>query len=158
MDLQYLRRLLKILDESSASEIEIEEEGTKIRVAKRVAEAPVAVPQYTAIHAAPAVAAPPPVHAPAAAAPEPAPAPQVSNLHEIKSPIVGTFYKSASPDAPAFAEVGKHVNKGDTLCIIEAMKLMNEIESDISGTVEKIMTDNAAPVEYNQVLFLIKPD
>ncbi|RME68779.1 MAG: acetyl-CoA carboxylase biotin carboxyl carrier protein, partial [Nitrospirae bacterium] len=81
-----------------------------------------------------------------------------SGLHTIKSPIVGTFYRAPSPDAEPFVEVGSRVKKGDILCIIEAMKLMNEIESDIDGTVEKIMVENGQPVEYGQVLFLIRPE
>jgi len=81
-----------------------------------------------------------------------------SNLHEINSPMVGTFYKSPSPDAEAFVKVGDRVEPGTTLCIIEAMKVMNEIECDVSGTIEKILIENASPVEFNQVLFLIKAD
>jgi acetyl-CoA carboxylase biotin carboxyl carrier protein len=84
--------------------------------------------------------------------------PSASNFHEIKSPIVGTFYRAPSPDTDAFVEVGTRVSVGQTLCIVEAMKLMNEIESDVNGVVEQILLSNSQPVEYNQVLFLIRPE
>ncbi len=178
MDLGYLRKLLKIFDESTATELIIEEEGIKLHIVKQVkdtaagapsAPAPILIP-YTppgalplpnpnplptaAVHAAaPAEVAPVPPAAPA----EPAAKPE-KPLHEIRSPIVGTFYRAPAPDAEPFVQVGSHVTPGTTLCIIEAMKLMNEIQSDIAGTVVKILVENGQPVEYNQVLFLIEPD
>jgi acetyl-CoA carboxylase biotin carboxyl carrier protein len=164
MDLNYLKKLVKIFDDSSASVIKIEEEGIKLQISKDETKneqsvvhmqpymQPMAMPQ-----AAQANPTPMPVaqDAPVAA---PAEADDLSGKHVVKSPIVGTFYKAPSPESDSFAEVGTRVSVGSTLCIVEAMKLMNEIESDISGTVEKILVENAQPVEYNQALFVIKPD
>ncbi len=171
MDLQLLRRLLKLFDNSSAAELELETESFKLRLSKHssggsngdAVPAPVAIP-YPAVPPTPPV----PQQAPAAASAEPAEQPsevsepavkeEEENLHVITSPIVGTFYRAPAPDAEPFVKVGDHVNPGDTLCIVEAMKLMNEIESDIAGTVVKILVENAQPVEYGQPLFFIKPD
>ncbi|HBB25988.1 MAG TPA: acetyl-CoA carboxylase biotin carboxyl carrier protein [Bacteroidetes bacterium] len=158
MDLNYLRRLLRIFDESGASELSIEEEGMTVHMSKPSAQAPMMMPTYAMPQAAPApaaVAAPAASAAPAAAA-EPAAA--VETAHKVVSPIVGTFYRAPSPDADAFVQVGQHVKVGDTLCIVEAMKLMNEIESDATGTIIKILVENGQPVEYNQPIFLVKPD
>jgi acetyl-CoA carboxylase biotin carboxyl carrier protein len=145
MDLNYLRRLLRVFDESSATEITIEEEGLSISLAKGGAQ-PMGMmpPMYGMPQMAPA--------APAAAASS-----DDAN-HKVLSPIVGTFYRAPSPDADSFVQVGQHVNVGDTLCIVEAMKLMNEIESDVSGTIVKILVENGQPVEYNQPVFVVKPD
>ena len=160
MDLNYLRRLLRIFDESGASELSIEEEGMTVHMSKPSAQAPMMMPTYTMPAAAPSAApAPAPVvaSAPAPAAPaEPAAAADAG--HKVLSPLVGTFYRAPSPDADSFVQVGQHVKAGDTLCIVEAMKLMNEIESDVSGTVIKILVENGQPVEYNQPIFLVKPD
>ncbi len=162
MDLNYLRRLLRIFDESTATELSIEEEGIKLEMSKRGPETvAVSAPAYSmpmhmpshvpmAHHEAPS--APAPSAAPAAAAPA------ADTGHTVNSPIVGTFYRAPAPDADSFVQVGSHVSAGDTLCIVEAMKLMNEIESDITGTVVKILVENSQPVEYNQPLFVIKPD
>ena len=160
MDLNYLRRLLRIFDESSATELTIEEEGMSVSLAKG-GQQPVGMmqpmygmPQQMApVQAAPALAAPAAPAAPAAAA-----ASADDANHKVLSPIVGTFYRAPSPDADSFVQVGQHVNVGDTLCIVEAMKLMNEIESDASGTIVKILVENGQPVEYNQPVFVIKPD
>lgn len=160
MDLNYLRRLLRIFDESSATELTIEEEGMSVSLAKG-GQQPVGMmqpmygmPQQMApVQAAPAPAAPAALAAPAAAA-----ASADDANHKVLSPIVGTFYRAPSPDADSFVQVGQHVNVGDTLCIVEAMKLMNEIESDASGTIVKILVENGQPVEYNQPVFVIKPD
>jgi acetyl-CoA carboxylase biotin carboxyl carrier protein len=185
MDLQYLRRLLKIFDESTVMELEIEEEGVKLRMSK-TADAPPSAPfhslptlaQATQLVHMPSAAAPPPVSlapaippvaaattpsepAPATSAQAPsaqAPAADTSKLHQLCSPIVGTFYRSPAPDAEAFVQVGDRVSVGKTLCIVEAMKLMNEIESDVEGTVVKILVENAQPVEYNQPLMIIQLD
>ncbi|MBM4179398.1 MAG: acetyl-CoA carboxylase biotin carboxyl carrier protein [Ignavibacteria bacterium] len=158
MDLNYLRRLLRIFDESSATELTIEEEGLSISLAKGgtqlhgMMQPMYGMPQMApAVVAAPAAPAAPAASAPAAAAAEDA-------NHKVLSPIVGTFYRAPSPDADSFVQVGQHVNAGDTLCIVEAMKLMNEIESDVSGTIVKILVENGQPVEYNQPVFVIKPD
>jgi acetyl-CoA carboxylase biotin carboxyl carrier protein len=154
MDLNYVKKLVKLLSESDVDEIEIEEEGKKIRVAKNApsggtlygGQQMMAVPQ---MQAAPAPAA----AVPAAAAPAPS---LPSNVHEIKSPIVGTFYRSPSPDASPFVQVGSAIQAGTVLCIVEAMKLMNEIEADTAGKIVKIMVENGQPVEYDQVLFLVE--
>jgi acetyl-CoA carboxylase biotin carboxyl carrier protein len=182
MDLQYLRRLLKIFDESTVKELEIEEEGIKLRMTKSSeAGVPTLIhsSQYLPQMMAPMVA---PMMPSAAAAPQTtpqvAPTEQVAttvsttneskqpaptdasgaNLHQICSPIVGTFYRAPSPDAEQFVQVGDRVTVGKTLCIVEAMKLMNEIESDAAGTVVKVLVENAQPVEYNQPLMLIQLD
>jgi acetyl-CoA carboxylase biotin carboxyl carrier protein len=153
MDLSYLKKLIRIVEHSSVDEIEVEEEGLRVRVAKSSnhtssgANAQI-VPQI-AQSAAPAgqSSAPPAVQQ----------APAEAKFHEIKSPIVGTFYRSPAPDAESYVEVGQIVQPKQVLCIIEAMKLMNEIESDVAGRIVKINVDNGKPVEYNQVLFLIEP-
>ena len=157
MDLNYVKKLVKLLSESDVDEIEIEEEGKKIRVAKNAPSSAgvyggqqmMAVPQMQA--------APAPAAAPVAASAAPASAPVVpGNIHEIKSPIVGTFYRSPSPDASPFVQVGSSIQSGTVLCIVEAMKLMNEIEADTAGKIVKIMVENGQPVEYDQVLFLVE--
>ncbi|MEY3689923.1 MAG: acetyl-CoA carboxylase biotin carboxyl carrier protein [Candidatus Kapaibacteriota bacterium] len=157
MDLQYLKELLAIFDASSATELMIEEEGASISVSKRGPD------QVVTQMAAPVAHAHVPAHgvdtqpAPAQAIPASAPIAE-EHTHTILSPIVGTFYSSPSPDAPAFVQVGSRISVGQTLCIVEAMKLMNEIESDVSGTIVSILANNAQPVEYNQPLFIVKPD
>ena len=158
MDLNYLRRLLRIFDESSASELSIEEEGMSVHMAKPSSQAPVMMQGYTMPAPAPAAAPAAPSAAPAASTSAPAAAAPADSGHTVTSPIVGTFYRAPSPDADAFVQVGQHVNAGDTLCIVEAMKLMNEIESDVTGTIIKILVENGQPVEYNQPIFLVKPD
>lgn len=155
MDLSYIKKIIKLVEHSDVDEIEIEEEGKKIRVAKSRPSGMVPqMYQIPALHSAPALPAPAPA-APTAASEE-KPRPE-KKYHEIKSPIVGTFYRAPSPDAEPYVEVGHTVKQGDVLCIVEAMKLMNEIESDVAGKVVKIVVENARPVEYNQVLFLIDP-
>lgn len=161
MDLNYLKKLLKIFDESTVTELSIEEEGITLHLAKTTEQPQMQQPTYyMGAPAAQAVApapAPALAHAEAPAAAAPA-APAVDAGHIVLSPIVGTFYRAPSPDADNFVQVGSHVNAGDTLCIVEAMKLMNEIESDMTGTIVKVLVDNAHPVEYNQPMFVIKPD
>jgi acetyl-CoA carboxylase biotin carboxyl carrier protein len=166
IDLEFLRGLIGAVDESGIDSLEISRGGTRIRISKTPPPAPVSA--GPALSAAPAHLHMPPVHevgipraaaAPAAAPAEaaaPAAAP-ASNLVEIKSPMVGTFYRSPAPEAPAYVEVGSKVAKGQTLCILEAMKLMNELESDVAGTVREICVENGEPVEYGQVLFRIEP-
>ncbi len=158
MDIEYITKLIELVSESKVDEIEIEEEGKKLRIAKTNtvpanAVYHVAPPQY---QAAPAPAAPAQQSTPAESAPAPAPATS-AKVHEVKSPIVGTFYRSPAPDAAPFVEVGSVVSSGTVLCIVEAMKLMNEIESDVSGKIVKVMVENGQPVEYDQVLFLVEP-
>ncbi len=166
MDLNYLKRLLKLFDESSVTELSIEEEGVKVLMSRQVPQpAPMQVTMPT--FAGMAGSAPYPVSAPPAqpvvqdGTPAQAPSqtpPPAENLHTVHSPIVGTLYRAPAPDADPFVTVGQHVQVGDTLCIVEAMKLMNEIESDVAGTITKILVENSQPVEYNQPIFLIKPD
>jgi acetyl-CoA carboxylase biotin carboxyl carrier protein len=164
MDLNYLRKLVKIFDDSSAAELIIDEKGVKVHLARNKEtlhpQQFVQMPQY--MHPQPGFQTTQiQTHQPEVVA-EPIIKSDSnkdnSGLHKINSPIVGTFYKAPSPDSPSYVEIGSHVNAGATLCIIEAMKLMNEIESDISGTVVDILIANAQPVEFGQPLFVIKPD
>ena len=153
-DLSYIKKLIKLLDSSDLSEIEIEEEGIKLRVVKNKPEAAPHVVQY-----APAQIQQPQVSQPTSQSEE-KPAeklPAKNNLIEIRSPIVGTFYRAPSPNADEYVKIGQQIEKGNVLCIIEAMKLMNEIESEHSGKIIKICAENAQPVEYNQILFLLEP-
>jgi acetyl-CoA carboxylase biotin carboxyl carrier protein len=156
IDLEFLEQLIRSIDRSGIDSVEIERGGTRIRVSKTP---PVqAVSGAWAAPQAPAPAAPQPAAAPA---PEPsapsAPAEPDPGWTEIRSPMVGTFYRAPAPDAPAYADVGSRIGVGDTLCIIEAMKLMNELEAEVSGTVAQVCVENGEPVEYGQVLFRIKP-
>lgn len=158
IDLEFLERLIQAIDQSSLDSIEIERGGTRVRLSKSasVVHHAVGAPPATAVPAvAPAPAAPAPA-APAPTAPEASRAP-ASNLVEITSPMVGTFYRAPAPDAPSYVDKGKRVSKGDTLCIIEAMKLMNELECEVEGTIVEILVENAQPVEYGQVLFRVDP-
>jgi len=148
MDLVYLKKLVRIVEQSAVDEIEIEEEGLKIRVVKARSQA-AAQQQVVAPQPAPAVLPQPESVKP--------PVKTETPLYEVKSPIVGTFYRAPAPDADPYVEVGHTVQPKQVLCIIEAMKLMNEIESDISGKIVKILVQNGQPVEYNQTLFLIEP-
>lgn len=152
MDLRKLKTLIDLVSESNVSELEITEAEGKVRIVK---SGGAVMPQYVA---AP-MAAPMPVAAPAvAAAPAPAaeaPAPEMAG-HVVKSPMVGTFYRASSPGAKAFVELGSQVKVGDTLCIVEAMKILNEIESDKAGTVTRILGENGQAVEYGQPLFVIE--
>ncbi len=150
MDLRKLKKLIDLVEESVISELELTEDGEKVRISRNfTSNAPVqqyAPMQYSAQQfAAPAAA-------PAVAAAE---APAVEEGHAVKSPMVGTFYRSPSPDAKAFVEVGDTVAVGDTLCIIEAMKLLNEIEADKAGVIKKILVDNGQAIEYGEPLFII---
>jgi acetyl-CoA carboxylase biotin carboxyl carrier protein len=166
MDIEYITQLIELVAKSTVDEIEIEEDGKKIRIAKTTHVAPQQTVYHLPQHVAPAppapISTPPATQAPAyeaAPVPEPAPSaqPAAPKLHEIRSPIVGTFFRAPAPDAQPFVQVGTMVEKGKVLCIVEAMKLMNEIESDVSGKIVQIMVENGQPVEYDQVLFLIEP-
>jgi acetyl-CoA carboxylase biotin carboxyl carrier protein len=155
MDLRKLKTLIDLVSESNVSELEITEADGKVRIVKAGAQPvvyaqPMPAPAAATV-AAPAAAAP----APAAAAPAPAEAPAETG-HVVKSPMVGTFYRASSPGAKAFAEVGDQVKAGQPVCIIEAMKIMNEIESDVDGTITKILVENGQPVEYGQPLFIVE--
>jgi acetyl-CoA carboxylase biotin carboxyl carrier protein len=149
MDLRKLKTLIELVESSGIAELEISEGEERVRITRAGAQA--ATMQH--IYAAPQAAAPIPQAAPAAA-PAVAEAPVVEG-HVIKSPMVGSFYRSASPGAKAFVDVGQSVNSGDTLCIIEAMKLLNEIETDKAGVIKAILVENGQPVEFGQPLFII---
>ncbi|MGJ7493823.1 acetyl-CoA carboxylase biotin carboxyl carrier protein [Variovorax sp. RT4R15] len=151
MDLRKLKTLIDLVSESNISELEITEAEGKVRIVKAGAAAPVQYVQTLAPQGGPAPAPAPGM--PAAPAPTEAAAP---TGHAIKSPMVGTFYRSSSPGAPAFVEVGSQVKEGDTVCIIEAMKILNEIEADKSGTIKQILGENGQAVEYGQPLFIIE--
>ena len=150
MDLRKLKTLIDLVQNSGISELEISEGEEKIRIAKHLAAAPATTVVSMPV-AAPPTAAVVPAPTPAAAEPTPA----AADGHPVKAPMVGTFYRSSSPDAAPFVEIGQSVKVGDTLCIIEAMKLMNEIEADSAGTVKAILVENGQAVEYGQPLFLI---
>ena len=156
MDLRKLKKLIDLVQESGIAELEITEGEEKVKIVKGGAVS--IVPGPTAAAAAGGAVAAPQPHPPVAAPPAGAPAtepPPGERGHLVKAPMVGTFYRSASPDAKVFIEVGQTVKEGDTLCIIEAMKLMNEIEADASGVVKAILVENGQPVEYGQPLFIL---
>jgi len=161
MNLEYVQNLIKIFDESSVTDLCVEENGVKVSISRRTEVIHQAPTQQYFQQSHPSTTAPNHV---VATEPSAAPKSEVSsvvtavNSHQILSPIVGTFYRSNSPDSPAFVQVGDKVSVGKTLCIVEAMKLMNEIESDVSGTVIKILIENGQPVEYHQPMFLIQLD
>ena len=152
MDLRKLKTLIDLVSESNVSELEITEAEGKVRIVKggpagtSAAQAPIAMPQAAA--AAPALAP--------ASAPAPAAAPEAPKGHIVKSPMVGTFYRASSPGAKSFVEVGSAVKEGETICIIEAMKILNEIETDKAGTITQILCENGQAVEYGQPLFVIE--
>lgn len=155
MDLRKLKTLIDLVSESNVSELEITEAEGKVRIVKsggNVVQQFVAAP----VQAAPVQAAAAPAVAAAPAAEVAAPAAAAVTGHQVKSPMVGSFYRAASPGAKPFVEVGDTVKEGDTLCIIEAMKILNEIEADKSGTVTRILADNGQAVEYGQPLFVIE--
>ena len=157
MDLRKLKKLIDLVQESGIAELEITEGEEKVRIARGGAVT-IAQGQAAPMAAPAAAAAPAPAPGPAVSAPTPAAAaepPAASEGHAMKSPMVGTFYRAPSPDAKPFVEVGQAVKQGQTLCVIEAMKLMNEIEADASGTVKAILVENGQPVEYGQALFII---
>lgn len=153
MDLRKLKTLIDLVSDSNVSELEITEAEGKVRIVKS-GPAPVAMVTQMAAPVAAPVAAAAPAAAPVAT---PAPAPEAAPAgHQVKSPMVGTFYRSSSPGAKAFVEVGSQVKEGDTICIIEAMKILNEIEADKSGTITQILAENGQAVEYGAPLFIIE--
>ena len=153
MDLKQIHDLIKVVNKSNIGEISIEDKDGKVTIKQK--EEHVTVSSVPATYAAAPVA----MAAPAAASPAaPASAPAADNLLTIKSPMIGTFYRRAAPDKPLMAEEGTAVNPGKVVCIIEAMKLFNEIESEIKGTIVKILVEDASPVEYDQPLFLVQPE
>lgn len=155
MDIRKIKKLIELLEESSLMEIEIVEGEESVRLSRGGSVSPIA--------AMPAVAQPQPAPAPQAAAPTPAPAepaddsePSIPDGELVRSPMVGTFYSSSSPEAEPFVSLGKHVSEGETLCIIEAMKMFNQIEADLSGTIVAILVENGQPVEFDEPLFVIR--
>ncbi|MCP8465294.1 acetyl-CoA carboxylase biotin carboxyl carrier protein [Pseudomonas sp. ZM23] len=153
MDIRKVKKLIELLEESGIDELEIKEGEESVRISRhsKTAAAPVyAAPAYAAPAAAPA-----PVAAAAAPAAEAAPAAPKLNGKVVSSPMVGTFYRAASPTSANFVEVGQSVKKGDILCIVEAMKMMNHIEAETSGVIEQILVENGQPVEFDQPLFTI---
>jgi acetyl-CoA carboxylase biotin carboxyl carrier protein len=155
MDLRKLKTLIDLVAESDISELEVTEGEGKVRIVK---SSP--APQGQMVMMQPQMQAmqqgmPAPAAAPVAAAPAAPAAPAAVEGHVVKSPMVGTFYRAASPGSAPFVDIGKNVNSGDTLCIIEAMKLLNEIESDFSGSIKQILVENGQPVEFGQPLFII---
>lgn len=149
MDIRKVKKLIELLEESGIAEIEIHEGEESVRISR--------MSQNTAVVAAPVAAAPVAAAAPAAApAAEAETASDIPSGHQVTSPIVGTFYGSSAPGAKAFATVGQSVSEGDTLCIIEAMKIMNQIEADKSGTIKAILAENGDPIEFGQPLFVIE--
>lgn len=160
MDFKQIQELIRLINKSNIGEISVEEKGFKIVIKQKQDQIQqlVAAPMYAQ---GPAIAAPvaqaPAATAPAAEKTKPAAEPAPSNLITIKSPMIGTFYRRPSPDKPIFAEVGDEVVPGKVVCIIEAMKLFNEIESEVKGKIVKILAEDASPVEYDQPLFLVEP-
>ena len=154
MDLRKIKTLIDLVQESGIAELEITEGEEKVRISRH-GNMPVATNISTQM-SAPMMMAAPPAAAPLPAAPAVPAAPAAPTGHTLKSPMVGTFYRSPSPGSASFVEVGQTVTKGQTLCIIEAMKLLNEIESDTAGVVKAILVENGQPVEYGQPLFIIE--
>ncbi len=160
MDIKQIQELVKLINKTTIGEITIEEDGTRITIKQKKDPSQKiytqSAPQQTfaaqPAQAASAPAAPAPSATPAAAAPK------QDNLITIKSPMIGTFYRQAGPDKPVLINVGDEVKTGKVVCIIEAMKLFNEIESEISGTIVKVLVEDASPVEYDQPLFLVEPN
>ena len=151
MDIRKVKKLIELIEESDVAEIEIHEGEESVRIS-RYSSTPVVQPAATGLAAPQEPAAPAPT---AGVEAQPAAEEPVPEGHLVRSPMVGTFYRSPSPGAKAFVEEGQQVSVGDTLCIIEAMKILNQIESDKAGTVKQVFVDNAQPVEYNQPLYLI---
>jgi len=162
MDFKQIQELIKMINKSNIGEVSIEEKGFKLTIKQKeepvqqVIAAP-AHPQPIATLPAAPVAAPQPAAAPAAEKPAKAAEAPAGNTITIKSPMIGTFYRSPSPDKPSFVNVGDEIAPGKVVCIIEAMKLFNEIESEISGKIVKVLVEDASPVEYDQPLFLVEP-
>ena len=156
MDLKQIHDLIKVVNKSNIGEISIEDKDGKVTIKQK--EERVTVSSAPVYATAPAPAPAPVASAPAAPAkPASAPAAATDNLITIKSPMIGTFYRRAAPDKPLLAEEGTEVSQGKVVCIIEAMKLFNEIESEVKGTIVKVLVEDASPVEFDQPLFLVQP-
>lgn len=156
MDLNLIKKLVKILETSEVTDIEIEENGTKIKVAKKVRVAP-AMQTINTVPSQPATVSVQQTEDLKPVEKKTTEEAAETDLHTVRSPIVGTFYRAPAPDADPYVQIGDVVSVGTVLCIVEAMKLMNEIESDVNGKIIKILVENGKPVEYNQPLFLIQP-
>jgi acetyl-CoA carboxylase biotin carboxyl carrier protein len=154
MDLKQIHDLIKVVNKSNIGEISVEDKDGKVTIKQK--EERITVSSAPVYAAAPAPA-PAPVAAAAPVSNTPAPAASTDNLITIKSPMIGTFYRRAAPDKPLMAEEGTEVSPGKVVCIIEAMKLFNEIESEVKGTIVKVLVDDASPVEFDQPLFLVQP-
>jgi acetyl-CoA carboxylase biotin carboxyl carrier protein len=154
MDLKQIHDLIKVVNKSNIGEISIEDKDGKVTIKQKEDKITVSSAPQQVYTAAPAPVAAAPATTPVSAAPAAAPA---DNLITIKSPMIGTFYRRAAPDKPLLAEEGTEVNEGKVVCIIEAMKLFNEIESEVKGTIVKVLVEDASPVEYDQPLFLVQP-
>lgn len=152
MDIRKVKKLIELLEESGIAEIEIKEGEESVRISRDSPHAAAAPIHYAPAPAAAPAAAPTPASAPAEESNET----QLPSGHQTTSPMVGTFYEAPSPTSPPFVEVGKSVNVGDVLCIIEAMKMLNQIECDKAGTIKAILADNGQPVEFGQPLFIIE--
>ncbi len=153
MDIRKIKKLIELLDESGVAEIEIKEGEESVRISRQhnvvaAPPQPMYAPMAAPVAAAPAAPAP-------AAVEEPAAEPEITG-HQLTSPMVGTFYRSASPGAAVFTDIGQSVSEGDTLCIIEAMKILNQIEADKSGKIKAVLVENGQPVEFGQPLFIIE--
>ncbi len=158
MDLKQIHELIKIINKSNIGEISIEDKDGKVTIKQKEEQVvTVAAPQPQVYTTAAAPAPAPVAAAPAASSAPAAPAAKTDNLITIKSPMIGTFYRRSSPDKPVLAEVGTEIAPGKVVCIIEAMKLFNEIEAEVKGTIVKVLVDDASPVEYDQPLFLVEP-
>ncbi|HET9056488.1 MAG TPA: acetyl-CoA carboxylase biotin carboxyl carrier protein [Chitinophagaceae bacterium] len=160
MDFKQIQELIKIVNKSNLSEVTIEEKGFRLTIKQKEENITQVMSPTPAVISA--VAAPASIPAPALAAPAPASTqakaePQADNLIAIKSPMIGTFYRRSAPDKPVFVEVGDEVAPGKVVCIVEAMKLFNEIESEVKGKVVKVLVEDSSPVEYDQPLFLVDP-
>jgi acetyl-CoA carboxylase biotin carboxyl carrier protein len=169
VDLDFLRGLIAAVDESGIDSLEVSRGGTRIRIAKSPTPAATVIGAPNHLpptmpgsigggHGPPAAGPAPGAVGPVASEPDAAAVAPADNLVEVTSPMVGTFYRAPAPEAPAYVEVGSRIVKGQTLCILEAMKLMNELEAEVSGVVREICVDNSEPVEYGQVLFRIEPE
>jgi acetyl-CoA carboxylase biotin carboxyl carrier protein len=161
MDLKEIQALIKFVSVNGVDEVEINRKDFKLLIKKnpiQVTAAPIPVQTVNLPSTSAMVSAPPQAPAvPVGASPSPATEPKADNWVAIKSPMVGTFYRSANPESPSFVNVGDEVKAGKVVCIIEAMKLFNEIESEVSGKIVKVLVENASPVEYDQPLFLVEP-
>lgn len=155
MDLNLIKKLIRMVDTSGITDLEVEQDGVRIKIAKKIRTSQDGSTPHVVLN--PMVSDTELITEVKPAGTESAPVEKVEKFHEIRSPIVGTFYRAPAPDADPYVQVGDMVTKGSVLCIVEAMKLMNEIESDVDGRVIKILVENGKPVEFNQPLFLIQP-